>query len=879
MNEREPSLRLASLLRHLIGEKKHITHILLISIIMLASLGFGIASHIQNVARASSAILQVSPTSSTYPRQIKVLGSNYGASEKVQIYWNYSGPGTGILERTATSSSAGAFTVLFYIPLTSTGTYNIAGVGMTSGLIATVSFQLLPSISVTPVAGIAGTTATLTGNAFGVGENVNIYWSYSTKSGTGTLLATVPANSTGSFSYTFNVPSGSPVGRITVAGTGQSSNMTALSSFTIYPPTLALAPVQGSAGTSLSLSAYGFFANEQVNFYWNGGKKALGFATTNGVGYFAPTTITVPAGSTPGSYTVTATGQTSNISATSKFTVIAPNSTLSSISGPVGENVNMSGQGYAPGEMVNILWNYSGPGTGTSVAQITAGVAGAFVGSLIVPAVATGLYPVAAVGMTSNFVSQNTFSVGNGLVASPTSTPPGTNVTISGMGFHKNESVTINLDSSSGPLLATATADNNGNISQSITIPGSTSPGSHNLVGLGLTSHFSYTGTVTVNTNWGAFGFDYPHTRNNSFENSITSANVSSLTLKWTANLGNGFWSSPVYANGIVYQASSRGILNAYNATTGALVWQYNTNTVDTAVSAPLVDPTTNTVFYGTITQLISSATDVGLPSPVYALNAQTGTLEWEAIIPDDEYGFPTLAFNTIYVGSATEDHPGDVLAFDILSGNLKWDYHTHSTWGSVAVDTSTGTVFTGNANPNAQVLALNAQTGQLVWQFNVPNSSGDTDVGSGIAIANGLVYANSKNGNVYALYESNGTMAWSNTIALHYDFSDVSSPALSPNNVLYVGSTDQNLYAINATSGAVLWKAFTNNGISSSPALANGVVYFASQDNSIYAVDANTGNILWSFATGALSYSSPIVVNGWLYCGSDDGKLYAFSL
>ncbi|HCI78939.1 MAG TPA: hypothetical protein DHW02_04545, partial [Ktedonobacter sp.] len=346
------------------------------------------------------------------------------------------------------------------------------------------------------------------------------------------------------------------------------------------------------------------------------------------------------------------------------------------------------------------------------------------------------------------------------------------------------------------------------------------------------------------------------------------------------ANIGNGLWSSPVYANGIVYQASSRGILNAYNATTGSLIWQYNTQTVDTEVSAPLVDTNTNTVFYGTITQLISSSTDVGLPSPVYGLDAQTGALKWSMIIPADEYGFPTLAFNTVYVGAARELGPGYVLALDIVTGNVRWEYFTHSVWGSMAVDTGKGIVFTGNANPNAQVLALNAQNGQLLWQFNVPNSSGDTDVGSGITIGNnGLIYANSKNGNTYGINESDGTMAWSTTIALHYDFSDVSSPALSSTGVLYVGSTDTNLYALDAATGAVLWKVSVGAGISSSPALANGVVYFASTNDTFYALDATNGTILWSFTTGALSYSSPIVVNGWLYCASSDGQLYAFSL
>ncbi|HCI78937.1 MAG TPA: hypothetical protein DHW02_04535, partial [Ktedonobacter sp.] len=349
-----------------------------------------------------------------------------------QVYWNYTGPGTGTLEKTATTTGTGTFTVLFYVPLTSTGTYIIGGVGLTSGLIATTPFQLLPSLTVSPVAGIASTPLTLTGNAFGNTETVNIYWNYSTKTHTGTLLTAVTGNSTGSFTITVNAPSGTTAKRITIAGTGQSTQATALTSFTIYPPTLALAPIQGSPGTTLTLSAYGFGANEQVNFYWNSSTTSIGTTSADSTGYLSPTTVIVPSGSTSGSYAVTAVGQTSKISTTSTFTVVAPGSNVSVSSGPVGENINVSGQGYTPGETVNILWNYTGPGTGTNIGQIMADVSGTIIGSFAVPTTTTGAYAVALSSATSQDVSQNTFSVINGLAASPASASPDSSVTING---------------------------------------------------------------------------------------------------------------------------------------------------------------------------------------------------------------------------------------------------------------------------------------------------------------------------------------------------------------------------------------------------------------------------------------------------------------
>ena len=829
----------------------------------------------RNAAHASgSATINVSPTSGAYlSGPISVTGANFQANESVQVYWNYTGPGTGTLERTAIASGVGAFSVQFPTPLSPTGTYTIAAIGQTSQFVATGTYLLLPEMPVTPLAGGPGSQLTMNGKAFGAGEVVKIYWNY-TGPGTGTLLASPTGDSNGSFSAGASVPTGTAAGRITIAGVGQTSNTVAKFTFTLYPSLLTLAPLRGSSNSPLTLSAYGFKGGEQVSIYWNNGSTPLRTVSTNGFGYMSPLAITVPAKTPPGNYPVKVVGQTSTSTITNTYTVVGPGTSIDRTSGPVGSTVKLSGQGYAPKESVTILWNYTGPGTGTSIGSASAGVTGAFVSSFTVPSATTGAYNVAAVGATSKRVSQNAFTVANGLAANPANTPPGTTVTASGSGYQPGESVNIYWDSTSGSLLATATADVNGNINHTVTTPGNATTGTHSLIGVGQTSAHSFTASLTINTNWGDFGFTLDHHRQNAYENTLAPLNVGNLTLKWSASTAKPFYGSAVYANGLVYQAALGGFLNAYNATTGVPLWQYNTQTGFTNVSSPMVDTTTNTVFFGTVAQW-----NPGIPSPVYALDATSGVLKWSLIIPWDEYGFPTLAFNTIYVGSTHEGGPGSLLALDVLSGHITWQYKSAGgIWGSVAVDASNNTVFTGIGNPVDAVVSLNATTGAFNWQYSVPNSAGDTDVGAGIAIDNGLVYVDSKNGSIYAIHENDGTYAWSTQIATDVD--DVSSPAISSVlGILYVGSIDSNLYALNKQTGAVLWKIPTGGIIKSSPALANGVLYFASEDDKIYAANASNGNVLWSFKTANQSQSSPIVVNGWLYCGSTDGKLYAFSL
>jgi outer membrane protein assembly factor BamB len=827
------------------------------------------------MAHASGASITVTPQSAAYSNQksITVQGSHYAANESVQIYWNYTGPGTGTLKNTVTASATGAFSTHFPMPLVATGTYTVAAVGQTSGFVATGTTQILPEMYLSPRAAGAGTVTYFFGFAFGAGESVNIYWNY-TGPGTGTLLKTAIADSTGSFKVSAKIPTGTAAGTIPVTAVGQTSNTSASFGFILYPPLLTLAPLSGSPNTSLTVSAYGLAAFEKVNIFWNNATSAIASASTNANGYLAPLSFTIPAGTAPGNYSVKATGVKSLTTITNTFSVVAPGSLFSSTSGPVGSRLTISGFGYAPGETVNIQWNYTGPGTGSTVTTTTAGISGTVTASFTIPMAALGSYSVAVVGVSSQSVTHHSFTINNSLAVDPATSSPGKSITATGTGFQSGETVNIYLDSTSGTLLATTTTDASGNIKLPVSLPTSTTPGAHTILGVGQTSGLSFTTPITIGTSWGDFGFDTAHHRLNPSEYGVGTGNASSLQLKWSAPSALKLRGSPAYANGVVYMGTRDGMITAYDALTGAVKWQFNTTTGFDIPSAPLVDPNANMVFVGTM-----GFEDSGIPSPFYALDAKTGALKWSLILPWNNFGFPSLAFNTIYIGASHEGGMAMLNAIDEISGHVLWQHATSGgVWGAVAADSSTNTVFTGVGNPSNDVISLNATTGALNWTFAVPNSGPDDDPGSGITVSNGLVYVDSKNGKLYALHESNGTLEWTTQVG-PANIGNVSSPIIAADGTLYVGSLDGNLYAINSTSGAILRKTLVGGGIDSSPAIANGVVYFASFDKKIYAVGASTGTILWNYTTGAQSYSSPIIVNGWLYCASTDGKLYAFSL
>lgn len=92
------------------------------------------------------------------------------------------------------------------------------------------------------------------------------------------------------------------------------------------------------------------------------------------------------------------------------------------------------------------------------------------------------------------------------------------------------------------------------------------------------------------------------------------------------------------------------------------------------------------------------------------------------------------------------------------------------------------------------------------------------------MALANGIVYVDSKNGNIYALDQSTGNQLWSTKIGPQ-GANNVASPAVSSGGVVYIGSRNSNIYALNASTGAIVWKKNTGP-MHSSPVVANGRDY-----------------------------------------------------
>jgi virginiamycin B lyase len=172
------------------------------------------------------------------------------------------------------------------------------------------------SLTVNPSQGAYNKTLTFTGSAFAPNEAVVFY-----NQGIGSaVLATVVADSTGAFTAPVRVPQSIYGPRIFLCAGKQSKLIGAANSQ--INPRLILNSESGPAGSSVAARGFGLFPNWTVNINWNG-QTSLGAASTNSNGTFAggsTFTFTVPQGTAPGVYSVTA-GWYGNTWATASFIV------------------------------------------------------------------------------------------------------------------------------------------------------------------------------------------------------------------------------------------------------------------------------------------------------------------------------------------------------------------------------------------------------------------------------------------------------------------------------------------------------------------------------------------------------------------------------
>ncbi|QNI38421.1 PQQ-binding-like beta-propeller repeat protein [Edaphobacter sp. 4G125] len=248
----------------------------------------------------------------------------------------------------------------------------------------------------------------------------------------------------------------------------------------------------------------------------------------------------------------------------------------------------------------------------------------------------------------------------------------------------------------------------------------------------------------------------------------INRSNVAQLKVAWSYDTGEpgGLETTPLVIDGILYGLTPTQKVFALNAATGKVIWKFDSTVMSAGPSRGLsywIDGKDKRLF-------------VGIANFVYALDPATGKIipgfghygridlrEGLGRAPEQQ----SIALTTpgviykdlLIVGGRTPETlpapPGDIRAYDVRTGAMRWSFHTiphpgepgyetwpsdawktagaANNWAGMALDRERGIIFvpTGSAAPDFYgasrtgddlyantLLALDAATGRRIWHF-----------------------------------------------------------------------------------------------------------------------------------------------------------------
>lgn len=425
---------------------------------------------------------------------LHLYGAGFAANEPITL--------TAPNNLSFTISADGGGTFAVDVPIASGvggGLHHVYVQGTASGRFGVAVFYVVgstgqPTATVAPNPVMPGGSLSVSGTGFGAGERVEVFV-YG-----GATTGVAAASSAGTFGpLSIAVPAGVTSGSVVVRAYGTSTHRytevavtvaqaqptavaTATATATATPPaptaTMAPAtvvPLVGvnpptvSSGARTIVSGSGFVPSEQVIVRLNGMLEAS--ITADPGGNFGGLLLTIPFGLTPGGYTVTATGVSSNRTGSASLAVqasqpVAPASiSVSPSSAYPGGRIQVSGTGYTPGEAIVVNFNNA------QVATLTADAGGSFsnVGYVVPGTAVPGNYPISVNGLSSGRAATAVLAIAASpqvitarFYVSPGTVTSGTRVSFAGSGFGGGEVIVIRL---SGNPIANVTASPSGTFS------------------------------------------------------------------------------------------------------------------------------------------------------------------------------------------------------------------------------------------------------------------------------------------------------------------------------------------------------------------------------------------------------------------------------
>ena len=449
--------------------------------------------------------------------------------------------------------------------------------------------------------------------------------------------------------------------------------------------------------------------------------------------------------------------------------------------------------------------------------------------------------------------------------------------------------------------------------------------------------------------------------------------NVGDLRMVWTRALGPGAQQgTPIAYGGTLYMPNPNDVIQAIDAVTGDLQWEYHRDIPDDVNDylGGLISVNRNIAIWDDM--IIDTAND----DYAFALNATTGELVWETQLfdytqnPARHSAGPIVADGKVISGRSCRPRRGPeacvIMAHDARTGEEIWRRRLipapgepgDESWGGVpyeerahvgswmvpSFDPELNLVYVGTSVTSPapkfmlggvdnkhlyhnSTLALDADTGEIVWYYQHLNDSWDLDhpferllVDTAVAPdASEVTWINpriqpgevrrvvtgvpGKTGVVYTLDRETGEFLWARNTVTQNVISDIdgATGAVTENAELVFSAEGQEVLACPTWNGGKDWEAGAYSPLTNTMymplrnacarmlattapgtshyalAVRNQIAPGTDQVGTVHAISAETGETVWLHEQRAATMSLVATGGGLVFGGDNNGRFKAW--
>ena len=430
---------------------------------------------------------------------------------------------------------------------------------------------------------------------------------------------------------------------------------------------------------------------------------------------------------------------------------------------------------------------------------------------------------------------------------------------------------------------------------------------------------------------------------------------------------------TPLVRDGVLFMPNPRDIIQAIDAVTGDLIWEYRRNRPDDLgdyMIGSLIDTNRNIAIHDEL--IINTSMD----DYIYALNAETGAVVWETEVldytvnPANQTSGPIVANGKVYSGRSCDPRGGPngcvITAHDAATGEELWRRRLipapgepgNETWGDVpfeerghvgswmvpSYDPELNLVYVGTSVTSPapkfmlggadlthlyhnSTLALNGDTGEIVWHYQHMNDHWDLDHPFERILVDTPVRPNAsavswinprirpgeerrvvtgipgKTGIVYTLDRETGEFLWATGTTTQNVISDIDGATgqVTENAELVFSALGQEMFTCPTWNGGKDWEAGAYSPLTNmmymplrnacarmlatdapgtshyALAVRNQIAPGTDQVGTVFAISAETGETAWVHEQRAATMSLVATGGGLVFGGDNNGRFHAF--